>query len=203
LNFTNIVGSYNVTESFYYPNGTESSLLSSGSNSLTSGNVWQTIYLYFPLAGEPFANLTGQWFVNTYVNGTEALRLPFYVGSYTAPLTIVESALSPEQNSTGFPINSTIYYTTSRTEVFSFLWFENVGSATYNVTSEFITPQGTDYGSVNQTFTGPYPGYHLSTYLMINGYPAAKDPGLWYLKIYLNDNFSSPALVQVFYINPS
>lgn len=201
LNFTYINASFDVTYTFYYPNGTEASSLSQGSNTLDAGNLWQTIYLYFPLAGEPFANVTGQWFVNTYLNGTEVLRLPFYVGSYSSPLVISESAVSPEQNSTGYPINSTIYYTTNSAEVYSFLWFGTIGSATYNVTSDFVTPGGTVFGSVNQTFTGPYPGYFLTSYLKISGYPAANDPGQWYLKIYINGDFSSPALVQTFYVS--
>jgi hypothetical protein len=180
------------------PNGTQ---YANVSVVLPSGYVWVTANSYLPIVGHAAANMTGQWFVDTYVDGLDALNQPFYIGTYIAPLTIALSALSPQQNSTGYPFNSTLFYNSTSTEVFSYVLFSNVPTGSYNVTWDFITPQNSPFGTVNQTLSGPAPTYALSAYLLINGHLAENDTGLWYTLIYLNDNFSSPALVQSFYIS--
>ena len=128
---------------------------------------------------------------------------PFYVGSYTSPLTISFSALAPVLKSTTYyPINSTIYYSTSSVSVNSYVLFTNIGPGSYNATFDFITPQGTSYGNASSgAFSGPSTSTYVYGYLDVNGYPAASDPGAWEVLIYVNNNFASPALIQSFFIS--
>jgi hypothetical protein len=202
VNFTNVQISESLDFYWYFPNGTEYYQSTGGSIPIAPPGTWDGAYASMPLGGTPAINVTGAWYVLAYVGGAEILDQPFVVGNYTSPLTISFSALSPVQNSTYYPINSTIYYTTSSSQVNSYVLFTNVGSGTYNLTFEFVTPQGTDYANVNAgNFTGPTPSDYAYSYLDIIGYPAASNPGWWKLILYVNNNFSSPALIQLFNIS--
>jgi hypothetical protein len=199
-NFTGVTISESIDFYWYLPNGTE--YYQSTGGSLPAGYLWDAGYANMPLAGTPVASVTGAWSVLVYVGGAEILAQPFWVGSYTSPLNISYSALGPSTNSTYYPINDTIYYTPSSTVVNSYVLFTNVGSATYNASFEFVTPQGNDYATVYAgSFTGPSSSTYVYSYLDINGYGAASYPGWWKVLVFVNDNFSSPALALLFNIN--
>ena len=201
MNFTNVQISESIDFYWYFPNGTQ--YYQSVGGSLPTGYSWDVGYGNMPLGGTPAAGVTGVWHVLTYVGGAEILDQPFYVGSYTSPLTVSFSTLAPVLNSTTYyPINSTIYYSTSSASVNSYVLFSNVGSAGYNVTFDFITPQGTSYTNASSgAFNGPSSSIYVYAYMDVNGYPAASDPGTWQLFIYVNNNFASPALIQTFFIS--
>ncbi len=200
MNFTNVQITESIDFFWYLPNGSE--YYRSTGGTLPTGYPWDVGVGNMPLAGTSVADVTGAWYVLAYVGGAEILDQPFYVGNYASPLTISFSALSPTTNSTNYPINSTIYYATNGTEVNSFVLFSNVGAATYNVTFEFVTPQGSDYATVNTgNFTGPSASRYAYSHLDISGYPAASNPGWWKLLVFVNDNFTNPALAQVFNIS--
>jgi hypothetical protein len=198
-NFTNVQISESLGFIWYYPNGTE---YSNSTGTLQSGYAWIAEYDEVTFGGTSAASVTGAWSVSVYVGGAEILDQPFYVGNYSSPLEISFSALSPTTNSTHYPINSTIYYTPSSAQVNSFVLFSNIGKGSYSITFEFVTPQGTDYATVNAgSITGPSASIYVYSSMDVNGYPAASDPGWWKLLVFINNNFSSPALVQSFNIS--
>jgi len=201
MNFTNVQISESIDFYWYLPNGTEH--FQSVGGSLPTGYPWDVGYGHMPLGGTPAADVTGVWHVLAYVGGAKILNQPFYVGSYTSPLTISFSTLAPVLKSTTYyPINSTIYYSTSSVSVNSYVLFTNIGSGSYNATFDFITPQGTSYGNASSgAFSGPSASTYVYGYLDIHGYPAASDPGAWEVLIYVNNNFASPALIQSFFIS--
>jgi len=201
VNFTNVQISESIDFYWYFPNGTEH--FQSTGGSLPTGYAWDTGDGYMPLGGTAAASVTGVWHVTTYVGGAEILDQPFYVGSYSSPLTISFSTLAPELNSTtNYPINSTIYYTTNSSQVNSYVLFANVGSGTYNATFDFISPSGTSYANASSgSFSGPSSSIYVYAYLDVYGYPAANSPGTWEVLVYVNNNFTSPALVQLFVVS--
>ena len=200
VNFTNVQISESIDFYWYFPNGTEH--FQSTGGSLPTGYAWDIGNGYMPLGGTAASGVTGIWHVLTYVGGAEILNQPFYVGSYTSPLTISYSALGPAVNSTYYPINDTIYFTTGSSQVNSYVLFTNVGSGSYNATFDFITPHGTSYANATSgNFSGPSSSTYVYSYLDIQGYPAASYPGEWEVLIYVNNNFTSPALIQLFFIS--
>ncbi len=155
-----------------------------------------------PLAGTSVANVTGAWYVLVYVGGANFLTVPFRVGTYISPLTISENEVVPSFDSNGYPINSTLYYTSNSTEANLYVLFTNVGSGSYNVTFNIITPQGAGYATVNAgNITGPVPAFNAAATIDINGYPAASDLGEWEVLTFINNNLTSPALIQCFFIS--
>lgn len=198
-NFTNVQISETIVFAWYYPNGTR---YSNSTGTLQSGHAWVAEYGRIALEGTPAASVQGNWSVLVYVGGAEILAEPFYVGTYVSPLQISFSSLGPSTNSSWYPYNSTVYYTPNSPQVNSYVLFTNVGSASYNITYEFVTPQGADYATVNAgVIKGPVSSEDVYATLDINGYPAASSLGWWKILVFINNNYSSPALVQSFNIS--
>jgi hypothetical protein len=198
LNFTNVNANYNLTFYWNMPNGTT---FYSSSALMPSGRAFILAYDNLYIAGTAVANLAGIWNVQTYLNGTEFLNQPFFLGSYVPPLTILDSALSAQLNSTGEPINESMIYSAIDSQVLSWLQLSDLGSASHSVTWEFVAPQSVTYAEINQTITGSSNLSSISSSMLISNNPPAGDLGIWYVYFYIDNNYSSPALIQPFIIS--